>query len=112
MTNFENLKSMSLDNLVKWLDKYGNFDGAPWSTWFDENYCSKCETIKCKFAEASEDELGFKPMWISDDHIIECSYCELEKKCKYFTNLDDTPSNAEVIKMWLNDTIKTESKEV
>jgi hypothetical protein len=103
MTNLEQLQSMSLEALVEWLDKYGNFDGAPWSIWFDENYCSKCETINYKFADAPpEDELGFKPMWISDDHPIECAYCELEKKCKYFTTLDDTPSNADVIKMWLS----------
>lgn len=99
MTNLEQLQSMSLEDTVKWLDKYGNFDGAPWSTWFDENYCSKCETIECTIDEKDAFWPGQK---------VKCAYCELEKKCKYFTNLDDTPSNADVIKMWLMEETKND----
>ena len=97
MTNLEQLQSMPIDSLVKWLDKYGNFDGAPWSIWFDENYCSKCEIIECIVDEKDAFWPGQK---------VKYAYCELEKKCKYFTNLNDTPSNAEVIKIWLESEAK------
>ena len=39
MTNFQHLQSISIDELAKWLDEYGQFDNSPWSTWFAEKYC-------------------------------------------------------------------------
>ena len=29
MNNYEYLKSLTIDELADWLDKYGQFDGAP-----------------------------------------------------------------------------------
>jgi hypothetical protein len=65
---------------------------------FTEKYCSKCESIKCKYADA-EEKLGFSPFSYSGE--IECAYCELENKCRFFSELEDAPSNVEMIKMWL-----------
>ena len=92
MTNFDFIKNMSIDELTDWLDKYGQFDGAPWSTWFEENYCSKCETIECIVDEKDAFWPGQK---------ANCAYCELEGKCKYLTQLDNIPDNKDIIKIWL-----------
>ena len=94
MTNFKHLQTMTVDELAKWLDEYGQFDCSPWSEWFSQTYCDNCEPIKCKYAD-TEDHL-------CSGREIECSYCELEGHCKFFTDLADTPSNLETIKMWLN----------
>ena len=101
MTNFEHLKSMSIEELAEWLDMYGQYDNSPWSTWFSETYCDKCESIKCKYVDA-EKTLGFTPyLFGSYSGDLFCAYCELEKKCKFFPDLDNTPDNLETIKMWL-----------
>ena len=69
MTNFEQIQSASLNELALWIHKHGQFDGSPWVTWFDDNYCSKCEAIECKYEDA-EEKLGFKPFYKNS---IECS---------------------------------------
>ena len=86
------IKDMSIDELTDGLDKYGQFDSSPWMGWFDENYCSKCESIKCKVDEKD----AFWP-----DYTMDCAYCELENKCKYFPQLDNIPDNKDTIKLWL-----------
>lgn len=93
MTNFDFLRSMSVEKLAKWLDEHGQFDGSPWMDWFNENYCSNCESIKCKVDE----KVAFFP-----GHTIDCAYCELENKCKFFPELNEVPDNEGIIKMWLN----------
>jgi hypothetical protein len=82
MTNFEKFKSMSIDELADWLDKYGQFDGSPWMEWFNDNYCKKCESIECEVDEKD----AFWPGYTMD-----CTYCELENKCKYFPHLNSAP---------------------
>ena len=81
MKMFDNFKSMNMDELIEWLDKYCMHDHAPWMMWFDKNYCKKC------FEE------------IVDEY--EYGYCELNNKCKYFQDMDEIPSIKEIIKMWL-----------
>lgn len=88
MNNFEKLKQMSIDRFAKWLDEYGNFDSSPWMKWFDETYCANCESIITHPINYSN--LG-----------IPCSYCELEKKCKFFLDMKEPPDTLEIIKMWL-----------
>ena len=90
-TNLDYIKSLDLDEFAKFLDCYSRFDDAPWNKWFDDKYCSKCEPIKCKYKS---------DMW-NEDHEIECSYCELETKCRFFTYMDKAPSSKDVCKMWL-----------
>lgn len=100
MTNFEKFKSMAVDELADWLDKYGQSDDAPWATWFNETYCNKCEPIKCK------------PSYLSSyDRPIDCAYCELEHKCKYFPELEDIPDNKTIIEMWLDEAFEDNTKE-
>lgn len=94
---FNDIQSKNIDEFAEWLDKYGAFDGSPWMKWFDEKFCSKCKPVMCHCRD-SKDE-------------IPCSWCELEKKCKFFTNLDHTPDNKDIIKMWLESEIDEECKE-
>ena len=93
MTNLDYFKSMPLDELADWLDKYGEFDGSPWSQWFDAAYCQKCESVICHYAD--------------DEREFPCAWCELEHKCKFFPDMDHTPDITDIIRMWL----ELESKE-
>lgn len=99
MTRYEQLTSLPIEQLAQWIDTHGQFDGSPWITWFDENYCSKCESIKIK-KENSKAILGFELMFADE---TTCSYCELYKKCKYFQDKDETPTNVDIIQMWLEE---------
>ena len=104
MSNFEKMKSMSIDDLAKWLDEYGQFDNSPWSNWFAKKYCNNCESIKCRYDEVKE-RLDITPFYNRE---IECAYCELEKKCQFFSEIEDIPNNVEVVKMWLESEVEDE----
>ena len=95
MSNIEELQSMSLEKFAEWLDEYGQFDNSPWMKWFNEKYCNKCEAIKCEVNQ----QFGANDLFIKQE--VECSYCELEKKCRFFTDFNNVPSNIDIIKMWL-----------
>jgi hypothetical protein len=95
---------MDLDQLTEWLDKNGMFDNSPWLNSFTEKYCSKCESIKCKYADA-EEKLGFY-LYARCSGEVECVYCELYNRCRFFENLEDVPDNKEMIKMWLEEEAK------
>lgn len=99
MTTFDCIKAMPIEVFAKWLDRNGQFDGSPWMEWFNENYCKKCKAITVK-REVSEDKLGISPL--TSNGTIDCAWCELHNKCKYFQELDEVPDNEEIIKMWLN----------
>ena len=98
MTNFKYLQSMSVDELAKWLDQNGIIDNSPWSEHFNNKYCANCESVMCKYEDA-EKTLGFR-LCLWDDE-IECAYCEIYNKCRYFEDMQDVPDNREMIKMWL-----------
>ena len=100
MINFEKLRLMSIDAFAAWLDENGQFDGSPWSEFFNKKYCEKCESIKCTYADA-EEKLGIQAFSYSGN--IECAYCEVYGKCRYFEALDDIPDNKEIIKLWLEE---------
>ena len=87
MTQIERLQSMSLDELVDWIDEFSQFDTAPWTQWFDNTYCKKCIAIMCKH-ENSEREFP-------------CAYCEINGNCRFFPDKNTIPNNKEIIKMWL-----------
>ena len=86
-TVFDKFRQMSIDELTDYIDKYGAFDNAPWSWWFDEIYCQNCPDIMCKYGSSNRE--------------FPCSYCELNGKCKFFPEYGEAPSNKEIIKMWL-----------
>ena len=92
MNNFEKLKSMSVEELSKWIDTHGQFDNGPWITWFDQKCCKNCEDIKCKYEDGERE--------------FPCSYCELNGNCKFFPDLDEVPDNKMIIKMWLETEIE------
>lgn len=84
---FNKIKKMNLNQFTKWLIDIQNYDFGPWMEWFDENYCKKCEAIKCKYPDST--------------HEFEAAYCELEKHCKFFPRKMHVPTQKEIIKMWL-----------
>lgn len=87
MTIYEKIKTKNIDELATWLDKYGMFDNSPWINWWNETYCEKCEPEIGRYENSNID--------------IEFSYCELYHKCRYFPDMDETPSFEQIIKMWL-----------
>lgn len=87
MTIFESIKSMNIDEFVEWICRYDDIDGYPWLEWFSKKYCAECKPEK-----VYAPYLG---------HDIECSWCELHGKCKFFLDMDDIPNTKQTIKMWL-----------
>ena len=98
MNNFEKLRSMSVEDLAAWLDKNGIIDNSPWIEDFNNKYCTKCESIMCKYEDV-EKAIGFQPYF--SDRGIECAYCEIYKKCRYFEDRDEIPDGVEMVKLWL-----------
>lgn len=89
MKMFDMFKSMNIDELAEWLDKHYSEWEAPWDRWFGKIYCKNCE-----------------PEIVSSENTdyhrdMEFGYCELHDKCKFFVDLENTPSNRQIIKMWL-----------
>lgn len=97
MTNFDKLKSMSIEELTEFLNVNGMYDNTPWMNWWDKQYCDKCLSLHLTSDEA-EDKLGITPFL---NETYECPYCEVHNKCKYFPELEETPSMKEIIKLWL-----------
>ena len=96
MTNFDFLRSMSVDELAEWLDENGQFDNSPWANWFNDKYCSNCESITCKVEGAN---IGVTPLY--PEHEIDCAYCEIHKNCRFFKDQNKVPDVTDIIKMWL-----------
>lgn len=94
MTIFESMKSKSIDELAEWFDEHGAYDNSAWREWFDNNYCQKCES-----------EYVYVEMFKKEQP---CAWCELHKKCKYFQDMNEMPSNKQIIKMWLETEIEDE----
>ena len=89
MTKFDKLKTLTIEQIADWLDKYGAFDGSPWVELFNKKYCQNCSTEKVyvEYFNSYQD----------------CGWCELNHKCKFFPDIKDIPSNKDMIKMWLED---------
>ena len=100
MTNYRKIKSMNIEDLASFLDNCSSFENAPWTIWFNQTYCENCESITCKY----ESEL------LGESGKVECAYCELEHKCKFFLHFDDIPSPKEICKLWLKKGDTDESK--
>ena len=95
MNNFEKLQSMSVEELAEWLDDL-HYDNTPWLQWFDSKYCSKCEPI-----EVTSQEYENKFDHSVFGNIVECAYCEWERNCRFFPDMNDTPHCIDMLKKWL-----------
>ena len=87
MTKYEYITSLPLDQFAEWLAKNAFWEYAPWSEWFDNKYCGKCDP-----EEGTMVDTGKK---------VQCAWCELHKKCKFFPELEYMLNDKEIIKMWL-----------
>lgn len=85
MTVFENLSSMNIDEFAEWFEKNCIHDHDPCIKWWDRTYCQNCKTVT---------KGG-----------LEYAYCELNKKCRFFKDMDDVPNNRQTIGLWLNSEI-------
>lgn len=86
-SKFEQFKSMTLEDFALWLDEHGQFDGSPWIKWWDENYCQDCDPEIVTVVDTGKE--------------MECAWCEIHDKCRFFQEMDHIPESAEIIKMWL-----------
>ena len=91
MTNYEKIKSMSKDELARFLDDIA-IDEAPWNKAFDEHFCKDCPAVKANM-EQPDGTPGIE---------MSFAWCEVFGYCKFFSQLDDTPSHLDVLKWWLN----------
>lgn len=93
MNNFKNLQSMSVDQLVEFLDTNGHHD-AIWWKWFEDTYCDNCEREIVYINDISGPNTKH-----------ECEYCEEHNKCRFFPEMDlfDTK---ETIKLWLESEVE------
>ena len=101
MTWFEKFKTQNIDELADWLDKYGQFDGAPWITWFNKKYCTNCEPISLAMKEC-----GRIFGCIGSGDTVDCSYCEVKGKCKFFSDFSESLNNKQIIKLWLESEVE------
>lgn len=89
MTVYENLLSKSIDELADLIDKYISDDNEPCISWWDENYCNKCESVIRLYNNREE----------------EFAWCEINNKCKFFPEMDCVPDYKQMIKLWLESEI-------
>ena len=92
MNRFEKFKNMDIDTFSEWLDEHGQFEDSPWMMGFDRKYCQNCEPIMCHYED--------------NEREFPCSYCEIYGKCKFFPDMNETPGNKEIIKMWLESEVE------
>ena len=98
MTNFEKIKNMSQEELIKFLAENSFPDENIWVKYFNEKYCNNCDAM-----EGTYKEFGFNPsIRLSEDHCV-CAYCEVKKDCRFFPGKfnDGCPSDEDILKIWL-----------
>ena len=101
ITHYSHITSMSIEELAKWLDEHGQFDGSPWLEWFDKKYCKNCESITLSPEEAKV-TLDFEHFYYIEST---CAYCELRHECRFFPGRE-TPDNEDIITMWLKEAVE------
>ena len=94
MTVFEKIKTMNIDEFAEWFNEHCAHDTDPCISWWDKNYCNKCEAVIATIEGYHND--------------VEFAWCELHDKCKYFKDLDKTPDTLQMTKLWLESEVKDE----
>jgi hypothetical protein len=81
MNNFEKIKNMNKEEMVKFLDNLIDvpFDKVEPMKWFHEKYCTVCPDIEVKYNDKTE-------LW---------KECYFEGKCLYQDSIKD------MVKLWL-----------
>ena len=97
MNNFEKIKNMSVEELVKFLDEKCIIDNTPWMNWWNNTYCDNCESVIIK-EDKVEEVLGFEP-FLHEEY--ECAYCELHDHCRFFPD-QEQPYTEDIIRLWMN----------
>lgn len=92
IAQFDAFKLMNIEELADWICKHNSFENSPWSAWWDENYCQKCESV-----------IAFVP-YLNGEY--ECAWCETNGKCRFFQELNEIPSLKDIIKMWLESEVE------
>ena len=99
MTVFENIKNKNINEFAEWLDNnYETYDTSPWMNWWNDNYCTKCETV----IDYVPDDEGEQTWHFG----MECAWCELNDKCRFFPEMDDAPDSKDIIKLWLESEVE------
>ena len=70
-TIFEKIKAMDIDEFAEWFSKHCLHDTAPCIKWWDDTYCSNCESEIARCIDTNQD--------------MEFAWCELHDKCKFFS---------------------------
>ena len=86
MSIFDCMKNMTIDEMVDYLDKNWTTDNAPWISWWDEHLCNGCEPI-------------YKDTELYDN--VEFTWCEINKNCRFFSDMNSVPDNKMMIRVWL-----------
>ena len=86
MNNFEKIKSMTIEELTDWIDKYGQFDVSPWMEWFDKTYCKNCYELQQQL-----DQLKAKNKHIND--LLNQALKELEKTIETLAEIKEIVEN-------------------
>lgn len=82
--NFKMLKSLSLVETIKFLNKVSMDNWTPWVEWFDAEYCSACTEEKLYLTETGEE--------------VVLKICEGEDFCPI---LNGELDNKNVLRKWL-----------
>ena len=97
MNNYQNLKSLSLEELAVYIEEQYHKDDFPWDEWFNRKYCMNCPVIIKKV-----DSILY-PGKVNR----EFAYCEVNDKCRYFPDAGSILSQQEIIKLWLQEEVET-----
>ena len=87
MNNYERIRAMTINDMAEFFDDKWSYDYDPAIEWWDDTYCSKCESVK-RYVDVVDREMDF-------------AWCEVNGVCKYFPELDEVPNRKRIMKLWL-----------
>lgn len=85
MNNYERIRTMTIDDMTEFFDDKWSHDYDPAIEWWDDTYCSKCESVK-RYVDVVDREMDF-------------AWCEVNGVCKYFPK--EVLNRKHIMKLWL-----------